>query len=344
MGERPLVSIMLPAQDAATTLRTAATSCLEQTFPDLELILVENDSTPQTVAVMETICREDSRARILRCPPGGGFIRALNLAWKSARGEYLARMDADDYSYPRRIQKQVHFLRSNPEMAAVGSLVRILLRKEDGSLVPPQQGYANYQAWLNQLTTSAAIAAQRFVDSPIANPCAMIRRCVFDALDGYRDKVWAEDYDFWLRLLNAGLSLGKVEDVLLDWHDSENRMTRQDSRYSQTHFLAAKAHFLAQLELVRERGLVLCGAGPIGKRLLRWLHKEKVNVHAVLEVSERRIGNQIAGIPILGSDALPLPGHPVVIGAVGRPGARARIRALVQPFGYQEGHDFFLAA
>lgn len=344
MGERPLVSIMLPAQDAATTLRTAATSCLEQTFPDLELILVENDSTPQTIAVMESICLQDPRARILRCPSGGGFIKALNLAWKSARGDYLARMDADDYSYPRRIQKQVQFLRSNATLAAVGSLVRIRLRKDDGSIGAPQQGYAKYQDWLNQLTSSASIAAQRFVDSPIANPCAMIRRSVFDTIGGYRDKVWAEDYDFWLRMLDAGFSLGKVEDVLLDWHDSENRMTRQDARYSQEHFLAAKAHFLAQLKLVRERGMVLCGAGPIGKRLLGLLQKENVDVHAVLEVSERRIGNRIAGVPILGSEALPFQGHPVVIGAVGRPGARTRIRSLVQPFGYVEGHDFFLAA
>jgi len=344
MSQPPLVSIMLPARDAASTLLAAGRSCLNQSYSRLELLLVANDSTEDTLQVMQTLEAEDSRARIVHAPDGAGFIPALNLAWQTAKGELLARMDADDISYPERIAAQVAHLQEHPELAATCSQVRILRRLKDGTIEPPLQGYADFERWLNATVTPEQIAAERFVDSPVANPSAMIRRSVFEQIGGYRDLPWAEDYDFWLRMLEAGLPIGKVDSVLLDWFDGETRLTRNDERYSQDHFLEAKAHFLARMELVKERGILLCGAGPIGKRLGRLLQAEGVTLKAFLEVSQKRIGNEIAGVPVLGSEALPISGQPVAISAVGLPGARDQIREMLRPHGYIEGQDFYCAA
>ncbi|MEM7012815.1 MAG: glycosyltransferase, partial [Verrucomicrobiota bacterium] len=219
---------MLPARDAEQTLEVAARSCLEQTFEELELLLIENDSTPGTLAIMEQLKAEDERVRIVHSEPGAGFIAALNLGWREARGQLLARMDADDVCAPERVAKQVEFLQLHPEIAACGALVRIQRRTQTGEVQSPHEGYALFEAWLNSVVTPIQIAAERFVDSPIANPCAMIRRSVFDEIGGYREIEWAEDYDFWLRMLAAGLQIGKVDEVLLDWFDSESRLTRND--------------------------------------------------------------------------------------------------------------------
>lgn len=335
---------MLPAKDAELTLEAAARSCLEQTFKDFELILIENDSTPSTRAVMQQLLAEDGRVRIVNSPPGAGFIAALNLGWREARGELLARMDSDDLCKPERIAKQVAYLDENPEIAACGTLVRILRRSPDGEIEPPFEGYAVFENWLNSVVTPDEIAAQRFIDSPIANPSAMIRRSVFDEIGGYRETVWAEDYDFWLRMLEIDLQIGKVDEQLLDWFDSETRLTRNDDHYGQDRFLKAKAHFLARLPIVRERGVAICGAGPIGKRIGRLLGSKGIQIHAFLEVSERRIGNSIGRIPILGSEALPLDGKPILLSAVGLRGARERVRDLLKPHGYREGCDFFCVA
>ena len=206
------------------------------------------------------------------------------------------------------------------------------------------QGFADYERWLNSVTSSQAIASQRFIDSPISNPSAMIRSEVFAELGGYRVVDWAEDYDFWLRLLDTGREIGKVPEILLDWYDSELRLTRNDDHYSQRRFLEAKAHFLARVSAVRQGGVSICGAGPIGKRLARLLSKEGVSVAAFYEVSERRIGNVIAGIPVKPSVNLPRAGEHIVVSAVGVAGGRERVRNLLISRGYVEGQTFFCAA
>lgn len=339
---------MLPARDAGATLGAAARSCLEQTFENLELLLLENDATADTIAVMEEIAGSDARARMVRCPPGAGFIAALNRGWQEARGAYLARMDADDVSYPQRIALQVRFLREHPGLAACGTLVRIRRRVPEGPLhaghLPPLNGFSSYESWINSVRSPRAIAAERFVDSPVANPSAMVRREVFGKIGGYRDVRWAEDYDFWLRAIDAGMQLGKVPETLLDWFDSGTRLTRNDPHYSQQRFLEAKAHFLARLPQVLRHGVAICGAGPIGKRLARFLVREGAHVGAFYEVSARRIGNRIAGIPVLGSDAIPRADGRVLIAAVGVPGGAARVRDLLKPLGYTEGSNFFRVA
>ena len=193
--------------------------------------------------------------------------------------------------------------------------------------------------------TPEQIAAERFVDSPLANPTTMIRRSILEQYKGYADEIWAEDYDLWLRMLNAGETLGKVDRVLLDWHDSEHRATRTQDRYTQENFQRAKAHYLAKLPIVRERGVSICGAGPIGKKLARRLSDDYfIDVGAFFEVNEKQIGNRIAGIPVLPSEAIPDSPHRVLIGAVGLPGARERIRDLAKPAGFTEGVDFFCVA
>ena len=106
-------------------------------------------------------------------------------------------MDADDFSYSGRLARQVHWLSDHPELAACGSWVRIVRRGSRGEPLPPLQGFADYEKCLNALTTPESIAAQRFIDSPLSNPSAMIRREAMQQLGGYRVVKWAEDYDFF---------------------------------------------------------------------------------------------------------------------------------------------------
>jgi hypothetical protein len=268
----------------------------------------------------------------------------LNFLWHESQGDLLARLDADDFAYTGRLQQQAKFLRNHPNLAACGTRVRIR-RRVDGRVLDPDPGYAAYEDWLNGLTTPEAIARERFIDSPVANPSKMIRRSVLERFEGYLDRPWAEDYDLWLRLLGGGERIGKVDELLLDWYDSDRRTTRTHDRYSQASFIRAKAHYLARLPLVIEQGLSICGAGPIGKRLVRFLLDEQVEVHAFYEVSEKRIGQSIHGIPVRDGnlsfgDAI----GTVLVSAVGVPGGRDKIRGLAAEAGFVEGEDFFCAA
>jgi len=323
------------------TLEAAVLSCLDQSLENLELLLICNGSDAETRAVARRIGAADRRVRLLEAP---SFFDALEMGWRQARAPLLARMDADDLSAPTRFERQLEFLNENSELSACASLVTIRRRSGEGKLIAPADGYALFERWLNETLAPEAIARERFIDSPIANPSAMIRREVFETIGGYRDLDWAEDYDFWLRMLDRGMRIGKVPEHLLTWIDGEERMTRNHDRYTQDHFLQAKAHFLARLPIVREKGMTICGAGPIGKRLAPFLQDAGAEVHAFAEVSPRRIGNRIHGIEVRGPEWLESrPAH-VMIGAVGLRGARERLRKLFAPLGYQEGEDFFLVA
>ncbi|MEX2577584.1 MAG: glycosyltransferase [Verrucomicrobiales bacterium] len=340
---RPAVSVVMPVRNAAATLVEAIDSLRAQDFRDLEIVLVDHDSSDESPAMMDKAAQQDARIRVFRGK--GTFVEAANLAWRQARGALIARMDSDDVAREDRIGCQVEYLEGRPDLAACGTLVNILKRTPGGDTAPADGGYRRYETWINSIVEPAEIAAQRFVDSPLPNPSTMIRRSALEAVGGYRDPAWAEDYDLWLRLLEAGYRLGKVPLRLLDWYDGESRATRRLERYSASRFQEAKAHYLSRMPRVKESGVAICGAGPIGKRMASLLKRNGVTVHAFAEVNERQIGNRIAGTPVVGSGGLvAYREKAVVLGAVGQPGGRRRVAQLAQSFGFVEGLDFFSVA
>ncbi len=343
-GDTLSVSVVIPARNAEGTLPTAVESILAQTVGDFELILVNHASSDATGVIMTEFARRDSRVQVAECT--GDFIEAVNLAWQLAGGDLIARMDADDFAYPTRIERQRNYLAAHPNVVCCASLVRILKKDHlSGDISQPDEGYAEYEKWINSVTGPDQIARERFIDSPLPNPATMIRRDVLEEFGGYQNPVWAEDYDLWLRLLHADHALGKVTDVLLDWFDGYSRVTRNSVRYSQENFQRAKAHYLSLLPRVKEQGVAICGAGPTGKAISRLLLREGIRIHAFFEVNERQIGNRIGNIPVRDSaEVTGLHGKCVLISAVGLRGARQKVRDLACPGGYVEGEDFFCVA
>ena len=339
----PLVSVVMPVRNAQSTIEKAIASLRQQSYQNLDIVLVDHASDDNSPALIKKAAGEDERIRCLR--QGGSFVEAANLAWQSARGELIARMDSDDIAHSNRIENQVGFLEAQPQLSACGTLVNIFKRGKDGKPIPSDDGYKHYENWINSVVTYDQILNERFIDSPIPNPSAMIRRSVMQSLGGYQDPPWAEDYDFWLRMLEAGHQVAKVNQRLLDWYDSDTRATRNLRRYDLSHFQAAKAHFLQRLPDVLDLGVIICGAGPVGKEMGYLLRSAGVEIKAFLEVNERQVGNQINGIPILDSGKLShFFGRAVVLGAVGQKGARERIRRLADGCGFLEGKDFFCVA
>lgn len=339
----PRVSVVMPVRNVAATIEPAVESILSQTWTDFEFVIVDHDSTDDTAKLLSQFAREDSRLTVHTAR--GTFVEAANLAWRESRGDWIARMDGDDVASPNRLERQLAFLEWHPSLCGCGSLVSIVRRHPVKGTVPAEDGYRRYEQWVNSVIDPEQVFVQRFVDSPIPNPTAMLHRSVLEKLGGYHDPSWAEDYDFWLRLLEAGYQLGKVPEVLLDWYDDPGRSTRTMKRYELSKFQEAKAHFLVRLSSVRDLGVVLCGAGPIGKEMLRFLRSRGVEIHAFLEVNERQIGNRIDGVPILRAEQLgEFASRAVALGAVGQPGARDRIRSLALPAGFIEGQDFFCVA
>lgn len=341
---RPAVSILLPVRNAAATLGRAVASCLNQSFDDFELLVANDHSNDRTPGILREFAASDSRIKVLDVQAPGGLVAALRLLGENARAPLLARMDADDIAHPERLAVQSEMMNGRPELAACGCGVRIEGAAGDCK-ARPREGFRRYETWINALTDPDAIARERFIESPLVHPTALIRADAFHDVGGYRDVPWAEDYDLWLRMLERGMKLGKSSRILLTWTDGPTRLTRTDPRYSEARFTEAKAHFLARLDGVRERGVMISGAGPNGKRLGKALLAEGVCLRGFLDVHPRRAGATVLGAPVLAADAAPETSadSAVQVSAVGRAGRRAAVRAALGAMGYVEGVNFFCA-
>ncbi|MGW8249714.1 MAG: glycosyltransferase family 2 protein, partial [Anaerolineales bacterium] len=234
----PAVSILMPCYNAADTLPEALDSLSWQTMPDFEIVAVDDGSTDRTAGVLSQRAAHDPRLRILT-QPHQGIIAALNHGLAACRAEVVARMDSDDHSDPERLARQADYLDRHPETAVVSSLVQAF---PAGHV---RQGFRIYIQWLNSLVSDEDIRREMFVESPMAHPSVMFRKALVERVGGYQEHGWAEDYDLWLRLYSEGARFAKLEQVLLQWRERPERLTRTDGRYSLENFLRLKAHYLA---------------------------------------------------------------------------------------------------
>lgn len=330
----PEVSVVLPVRNAAATLDEAIASCLGQTSGELEVRLVLNGCSDGSGEIARSWAARDRRVIISHSPVEDGISGALNAGWQSAIGRFVMRMDADDLATPTRAEAQIAALESDDGLDAVGGLVELDTALGDGM--------RRHVEWLNSLTTPQAISAGRFIECPVAHPSMMIRREVLQRLGGYRRAEWAEDHDLWLRLLEAGGRIGKVDEVVLVWRDRPERLTRTDPRYAMDRVWRMKAHFLGRLPEARDAGVVVAGAGPIGKRLAGLLQREGLEVKGFFDVSPRRIGMTIGGLAVADAGEIGRRWRDgLLLSAVGIPGGRDQVRGVAHAAGYVEGRDFW---
>jgi len=338
--ETPLVSVVLPAHDAAATVGRGVRTVLEQTFRDFELIVVDDGSVDDTVREALAAAGGDPRLRVIEIPHGG-IVRALSAGIEAARGDLIARMDADDEMLPRRLEAQVALLDRRADIGVVGCLVEFGGDRDDA------RGYALHVDWLNALREPDEIALNRFVESPVAHPSVTFRRELIDRHGGYVESDEPEDYELWLRWMHAGVRFAKVPEVLLRWNDSPARMSRTSTRYSRDAFYTCKSRYLARF--VRDRvgpgrGVWLWGAGRQTRKRFAALESEGIELAGYVDIDPRKIGQRVAGRPVRAARDLPGPGNAFVIGGVGVRGARDEICASLEARGFRLGEDFVPAA
>ncbi|MSS73476.1 MAG: glycosyltransferase family 2 protein [Candidatus Latescibacteria bacterium] len=337
----PLISVILPAYNAAATLPEAVETLLRQTLDDFEILLIDDGSQDDTGQIIQRLASADARVRPV-LSPHVGLIDTLNLGLAHAGGQLIARMDADDLAHPDRLRLQAQLLHDRPDVALASCLIECFPADA------VREGFRIYAAWLNGLIEPGDIAREIFIESPLCHPSVMVRRHDLDEVGGYQERGWAEDYDLWLRLHLAGKRFAKVPQVLLSWREHPARLTRTDGRYSIENFLRAKAHYLSAGPLARTRTAILWGAGQTGRRLAKHLAREGVALLACIDIDPAKIGRSLRGAPICSPDALPglcrTHGQPIILSAVASRGARDLIRGHLTRLGLVEGIDFLCVA
>lgn len=200
---QPLISIVIPAYNAARYLRPAIESMLAQTITDWEMICINDGSRDSTGQILEEIALSDSRMRVVH-QENQGVTATLNRGLVLAVAPLVARMDADDIAMPERLAKQLTFLRDHPNHVAVGGAILKIDTDSD-------------RLGVDRLPTQheeieAALLERR---TGLFHPTVLYRRAAVQAVGCYRpEHVAVEDHDLWLRLAQFG-RLGNLDDVLL---------------------------------------------------------------------------------------------------------------------------------
>jgi glycosyltransferase involved in cell wall biosynthesis len=218
--QQPLVSVILPVYNGEKHLKEAIDSILNQTYTHLELIIIDDASTDCSPAIINGYA--DERIKYYRNDTNLRIVQSLNKAITYCRGEYIARMDADDVAKPERIAKQLAYLHANTHVALADTIMEYI---DENS-----QPLGRYN---NSITNENAIRKNLLMHNCLGHSSIMTRKEVY-AHYKYR-QIDYEDYDMWLRMLNDGLVIQKIAEPLLQYRIHTASITGA-AQINNTHF------------------------------------------------------------------------------------------------------------
>lgn len=332
----PVVSILMPVRNEERFLPAALRSLTAQTLKEWELVMVDDNSTDDTPRILAEAAACDPRIRVLKSS-GQGLVPALNAGLAACRAPLVARMDGDDVSHPDRLAEQVAYMAAHKTVGLLACSFHHFPRQEVG------REMAGYEQWQNQLVTHEAILADLFVESPFVHPSVIFRRQDVEAVGGYRDMGWAEDYDLWLRLAAVGTRFSRLPRTLFFWRERPERTTRTSAAYSPEAFRFCKLHHLMNGFLKGEREVILAGAGLEGRAWYRMLRDAGIRVRCWVDIDPRKIGQVLHGAPVLATNQVAPAGVKLLM-TVGARGARKVVRQSSYQAGFREGETSLCAA
>jgi GT2 family glycosyltransferase len=225
----PRVSIILPAYNGAAYLAESLQSCLDQTYRDLEVIVVDDASTDATGAIVAEFAAGDPRVRCVRHAMNRGLPVALNTGFAASRGAYLTWTSDDNRYLPIAIEEMAHALDADPAVAYVYADIELI--DEDGAVVATESAMEPRELLTGHEGTGIA--------------CFLYRRSVYERIGDYAEDLFlAEDYDYWLRVLAAGIAMRHLRAALYQYRRHARSLT--DARRGRT-FLAAEQALLRRL-------------------------------------------------------------------------------------------------
>ncbi len=205
----PLVTVLLPVYNAEKYLAEAVESILTQTFRDYELLIINDGSTDRSAEIIRSF--QDKRVRLVTNETNLKLIATLNKGIELARGKYIVRMDADDISLPERLQKQVDFMETHPEVGVCGTWFAPLGRS--GRIVQYPEN-------------DESIRIMMLYQTPFCHPSVILRKEVIEKnkISYSSNFIHCEDYELWARL-SSHTRFANIPEALLQYRLHENSIS-----------------------------------------------------------------------------------------------------------------------
>lgn len=215
--KNPLISVILPVYNGGIYLAKAIESILNQSYTNFELIIINDGSKDNSKQVITSF--KDNRIRFID-QSNKGLAPTLNIAASFCTGEYIARMDQDDISYPDRFLIQSTFLQTHPAISVISSAVNYI--DESG----------NYLGRSFPVTHPVIIKKYLlYKGSVVCHPCVMMRKKDLENVGGYSELVGGRftDYHLWVKFVRRGYKIQNLSQILLQYRILESSMTSEFS-------------------------------------------------------------------------------------------------------------------
>lgn len=286
----------MPVKNAAEFLDECFQSIINQTYPDWELIAVDDHSTDDTNKILTSYSSQYTKIKPV-INQGHGIIHALRTAYSLSSGDTITRMDADDIMPINKLEKLFDKLVS----VGPGHLVVGLVRYFPEDVI--NEGYRKYEAWLNELTLKEINFVEIYKECSIPSPNWLVHREDLDKCGAFNSEIYPEDYDLAFRFKAAGLQLKGVNEVTHLWRDHPARSSRNDPNYSDNRFTHLKVKYFSSLDYEPTNKLFLWGAGNKGKAIAKELIDLRLDFEWVCN-NPKKIGHDIYGKKISGTESL----------------------------------------
>ena len=205
----------MPVYNAEKYLNETIDSILDQTYDDFEFLIIDDGSTDRSLQILNSY--NDPRIKVFKNEKNIGYIQTLNKLLELAKGEYIARQDNDDISFPNRIEKQVHFLNNNVDIGLCGTNAYVFGNKKKKTMMP---------------ICDNEIRAYMIINSPFCHPTIMYRKSIFEELGvaKYDESLCpAEDYAMWFEI-SKKTKLANLTEPLLKyrWHENNTSQLKKN--------------------------------------------------------------------------------------------------------------------
>ena len=208
---KPCVSVLMSVYNGEQYLASAVESILNQTFADYEFIIIDDGSSDATWNILQEYTREDGRIVLHRNHKNMGLAKSLNHGLLMAKGEYIARQDADDVSLPSRFSLQIRYMERHPEIDILGTgyyqideegkyLSKVILPEDDFNI-----------HWI------------MLFNNAFCHTSVVLRHNHLEPLSYDDELMVAQDYELWSRLTQST----QAANLPFHWLDGENRVTKQ---------------------------------------------------------------------------------------------------------------------
>lgn len=228
----PLVSIILPCYNAQNFILNAVNSVVNQSYSNLEILLIDDGSTDNSISLIKHIAEKDNRLQIVKNPVNLGLIKTLNKGIYLAKGQFIARMDADDISHKLRIEKQLNFLLKQPKIDIVGS-----------AATPIDLIGNHLKNEAITYTETATLKCSVLITQPFFHGSILARAIVLKENTYSENFKHSEDFELWNRLSEKNVMFSNLKDSLYFYRINPNSVSRKfESIQIESHNLASKIY------------------------------------------------------------------------------------------------------